>query len=114
MTNNEETANLAPNPATASKFLPLLTKGTLDPISDSCLTLARSGDLHVAYAPFDHVAAEARLVVVGITPGLTQAVAALQEARKGLSAGHSHAQVLRNAKLTASFSGGAMRSNLVA
>ena len=35
----------------------------------------------VYYAPFDHVTTSARVVLVGITPGRVQAVAALDTAR---------------------------------
>jgi hypothetical protein len=78
------------------------------------LCLAQSGSLKVCYAPFDHVALGAKLVVVGITPGMTQAVNALDAAHKAQAQGLSLEAVLAQAKLTASFSGGAIRSNLVA
>lgn len=71
------------------------------------------GDLEVFYAPFDHIATDAKLVVVGITPGLTQAVNAYEAVRSALRCGLSLPESLRIAKLTASFSGGIMRNNLV-
>jgi hypothetical protein len=83
-----------------------------DPLKSSQLAYAQDGAVRVAYAPFDHVATSARLVVVGITPGLSQANTALLAAQKHLAKGLPHEEVLRFAKLTASFSGGAMRSNL--
>ena len=77
------------------------------------LTMYRNGPLQVSYAPFDYVAAKASLVVVGITPGRTQAVNAIRAAGDALVKGMTETEASRIAKLTGSFSG-AMRSNLVA
>lgn len=79
----------------------------------SALTLHAEGSLSVVWAPFDHVPAKARLVVVGITPGAAQAENALAAFRTALQAGLPHVEASRRAKLTGSFSG-PMRSNLVA
>jgi hypothetical protein len=76
------------------------------------LRLGQDGPLSVSYAPFDHTPREARLVIVGITPGRTQAVNAIAAASAALRAGKDHEEASRLAKLTGSFSG-AMRSNLV-
>lgn len=76
------------------------------------LTLARDGILTACYAPFDFIAPDARLVVVGITPGQTQAVNALVAAAAALKAGKEKSEASRLAKLTGSFSG-AMRTGLV-
>lgn len=76
------------------------------------LTLAQSSALTVNYAPFEHVQAEAKLVIVGITPGEQQARNALLEARRELLRGASNEIALERAKVFASFSG-AMRNNLV-
>lgn len=65
------------------------------------------------YAPFDHVNLGARLVIVGMTPGRSQAAAALKVARKELDAGRSIAAAAEAAKVFASFSGEPMRGNLV-
>lgn len=74
--------------------------------------LAQEGSLSVSYAPFDHTPAHAELVIVGITPGRTQAINAIAAASQALRAGKDHAEASRLAKLTGSFSG-AMRSNLI-
>lgn len=87
---------------------PFLEEGTLD-----ALALHREGSLTVAWAPFDHVAAGARLVVVGITPGRQQAENALTAFRAALAGGASAAEASRSAKLVGAFSG-PMRENLVA
>jgi hypothetical protein len=77
-------------------------------------TLRMTGDHRheVYYAPFDHVTSTARVVIVGITPGRAQAVAALETARRALREGRPHATALELAKATASFAG-PMRRNLV-
>lgn len=97
----------------ASHYLPLVTaEAAANPLASPALRMAGEGDITVIYAPFDHIAQEAKLVVVGITPGLTQATNALHAA---LGRGElSLEQRLQAAKQTASFSGGAIRSNLIA
>ncbi|SFG96698.1 hypothetical protein SAMN04488020_105156 [Palleronia marisminoris] len=77
------------------------------------MTLAKDGSLRVAYAPFDHVARDARIVVVGITPGRVQAVNAFEATRRALARGCSVPDALAEAKLAGSFSG-PLRANLVA
>ena len=64
----------------------------------SALTLHGQGALTVVWAPFDHVAADARLVVVGITPGRLQAENALQAFRRALMDGATPAEALHYAK----------------
>lgn len=76
------------------------------------LTFARDGLLSACYAPFDYVASEARLVIVGITPGRTQAVNALIALAAALKEGCNEDEASRIAKQTGSFSG-SMRANLV-
>jgi hypothetical protein len=75
------------------------------------LLMAEEDELSVYYAPFEYVNSAARLVIVGITPGLTQARLALQSAARSLRMGLSSEDTLRTAKTHASF-GGSMRSNL--
>lgn len=79
---------------------------------DPKLSIERDGNIQVCYAPFDHIERSARLVIVGITPGMTQAVNALNALNDAKLAGKSIEEALRTVKMTASFSG-AMRSNLV-
>ena len=79
--------------------------------------LARAGTVSAHYIPFDYVNRDARLVLVGISPGFVQWKNAVREARRYLA--HGAAQdaplddVLRAAKYTGAFSG-AIRPNLVA
>ena len=76
------------------------------------LRMEGDGRFEMFYAPFDHVNVAAKVVVVGITPGLFQALIALETAAQQLSKGQPAEIVLREAKMAASFAG-ATRSNLV-
>lgn len=105
---------MAQDLSTASKFFPLLSETKSDQLlGREDLKIAHSGDIDVVYAPFDYIEADAKLVVVGITPGMTQAVNATNAAEKAKRAGKDLQACLAEAKLTASFSGGAIRNNLV-
>lgn len=75
--------------------------------------LSHDANLTICYAPFEYINTSARVVVVGITPGRTQMVNAIKEARRQLDCGANEETVLRAAKHTGAFSG-AMRPNLVA
>lgn len=77
------------------------------------LRIASEGHLTVQYAPFEWVNPQAQLIIVGITPGATQAVNALMEAKRQLNSDAPQASVLQAAKRVGAFSG-RMRSNLVA
>jgi hypothetical protein len=79
----------------------------------AALLLAEYPDLVVTYAPFDHLARQAELVLVGLTPGRTQAANAIEALQRALNAGQSQEAALEFAKSTASFSG-AMRASLIA
>lgn len=81
-------------------------------LTDS-LKIAVDGRLTVYYAPFDWVNPNARIVLVGITPGRTQAINALNEAKRQLEHGATEQEALIRAKQTAAFSG-SMRKNLIA
>ena len=81
-------------------------------VQDPGLLVSQSGPLATYYAPFEYVNTAARIVLVGITPGASQAQRALETLRSGLCVGLSDEQALRQAKEAASFSG-PMRSALV-
>lgn len=66
----------------------------------------------VYYCPFDWVNPAAKVVLVGITPGLQQSHLANREAQKALREGASHDEALRRACNTGSFAG-RTRTNLV-
>lgn len=85
---------------------------TVDPLPAE-LKMTGNPTHEVYYAPFDHVTRSARIVLVGITPGQSQAKEAISVARRLLRGGKpNHDQVLAEAKKSASFAG-PMRRNLV-
>jgi hypothetical protein len=90
---------------------PNFTSATGGPLPAELL-IESSGALSVYYAPFDHVNHDAKVVLVGITPGMTQARLALDSAAASLNRGETPERALSEAKVHASF-GGAMRNNLV-
>ena len=98
----------------ATKVPQITAANAASPLDAPELLLEQDGSIKIVYAPFDHIETKAKLVVVGITPGMTQAVNALDAALKIRAQGVELAQSLAAAKLTASFSGGAIRNNLVA
>jgi hypothetical protein len=69
--------------------------------------------IDIAYAPLDHVNVDARIVIVGLTPGRQQMRNALMEARRCLRAGRSDTDTQTAVKAFASFSG-PMRAPLIA
>jgi hypothetical protein len=88
-----------------------------DPSTRAALTLwtDRSGRggklLECIWAPFDHVEEGARIAIVGITPGVTQAENALAALRASLRGGRDLQAAMRDAKIAGSFSGD-LRENL--
>lgn len=75
--------------------------------------LARAGRVEARYIPFDYVNPDARVVVVGISPGFVQWKNAVRAAQQGLRDGLPLPELLRAAKYAGAFSG-AIRPNLVA
>lgn len=106
--------NLFPKFASIVRDLP--DKAIADPRTESVLLLDRHDvggkTVEMVYAPFDHVNSGARLVIVGLTPGLQQASNALAAARSALRDNRSIEATAAEAKVFASFSG-PMRKNLV-
>lgn len=72
----------------------------------------QSGKHSVFYAPLEHQNARPMIALVGITPGHTQAVKALQVAQAALRQGDSDETCLAAAKIYASFCG-SMRDDLI-
>jgi hypothetical protein len=73
--------------------------------------LQREGDVDVYYVPLERLNPDAKVVLIGITPGFTQMQVAYETARDGLRAGLSHQEVLQRVDEDASFAG-SMRTNL--
>ena len=85
-----------------------------DAASKPDLLIPEASDTKVRtyYAPFDYRNSDAKIVLVGITPGREQMNNALRAACTALHAGMPDADALASAKHAASFSGG-MRETLV-
>lgn len=94
-------------------FPRITSQSCTNPLVANDLVLDEAGSIRVIYAPFDHIEMQAKLVVVGITPGMNQAVNALRAGLEARISGNSLENCLKTAKLTASFSGGGIRNNLV-
>jgi len=77
------------------------------------LLMDTENNLSIYYAPFDWVNTNAKVILMGITPGKTQAINALNAYRIARNAGHSVEQSHQIAKQSGSFSG-SLRKNLVA
>jgi hypothetical protein len=76
------------------------------------LTVDSDGRYSLEYVPFEHVNVDARLVIVGITPGPTQRNDACEEAGRLLGRGLPDDEILRRVKKHAAFGGPSMRPNL--
>ncbi|PRC44158.1 hypothetical protein C6A85_000000101650, partial [Mycobacterium sp. ITM-2017-0098] len=105
-----------------ARFAPMLRDMSDEQLADEIETprrlllrseMAGPRRIDIAYAPFDDANPQARIVLVGLTPGRQQMGNALREARRGLLAGFSEAEALAAAESFASFSG-PMRTYLVA
>lgn len=98
------------------RFAPIirsLTQAELagSPVLYEKLKMIEDGNVNVCYAPFEYINKKARLVIVGITPGHTQMLNAIREARQQLDRNATADVALKAAKATGAFSG-AMRPNL--
>ena len=81
-------------------------------VQDDRLLIKKDNNLTIHYAPFEYINTQAKLVIVGITPGTHQANVSLNAYRKAIKDGKSKDDALKAAKETASFSG-PMRKNLI-
>lgn len=77
----------------------------------NALLMAEQGDLRCFYGPFEYVNRSARLVIVGLTPGLYQWKQAIRECQRQIALGASDMDTLRLAKEIGGFSG-PLRTNL--
>jgi hypothetical protein len=74
--------------------------------------LAKEGNVEIYYVPFHHTNEQARVVMVGITPGWTQTEISIRRTRHYLHQGNSPPEACRLADQEASFAG-QMRRNLI-
>ena len=68
------------------------------PSLNAKLRLVQDGNIEVCYAPFEYINPQARIVIVGITPGKTQMLNAIKEARRQIDLGADAASTQDAAK----------------
>lgn len=78
----------------------------------SALKIAEEHNIESYYIPFDYVTPNAKIVLVGITPGKTQLLNALYSVKKSISNGKTTEETLKIAKNEGAFSG-TLRKNLI-
>jgi hypothetical protein len=66
---------------------------SVDSLMESELWLWGDEQIGLFYAPFDYLELGATIAIVGVTPGPTQAFAAIRCAREGLRAGRDEQRV---------------------
>ncbi|WP_137175068.1 hypothetical protein [Massilia sp. HP4] len=98
--------------ADAIRRLDLAAVATAGDIPESFL-LARDGRYSSHYIPFEAVNRQARVVVVGISPGFVQWKNAMREAQRQMALRASREEILRAARQAGAFSG-AIRPNFIA
>ena len=86
---------------------------TASDVSRDDFLLAREGRLEVFYAPLHGATSAAQIVIIGLTPGQSQMVAAFREARRLLHEGSRPPRLFREISRRIAFAG-TMRTNLVA
>ena len=99
------------NTTNFAKYADAVRNFNRDPLASN-LHMASEGRLSVYYAPTEWVNPHAKIIIIGITPGPTQAANALAEAQQQMHAGASVEDTLKHAKLVGGFSGD-LRTNLV-
>jgi len=76
------------------------------------LLIESENDLNMYYAPLDYINNNAKIVIVGITPGFTQMEIAIRTYKKEILLGKSYQDIIKIIKQNAAFAG-QMRKNLV-
>ncbi|MDR2092240.1 MAG: hypothetical protein LBP58_02835 [Azoarcus sp.] len=95
------------------KYAPCLCDAKRPQVRDPRLLMDADGDVEIYYAPFEYIHPDARIVLVGITPGSTQMLDANNEARDALQSGQSFADVLQAVKSSSVFNDEPLRTNLI-
>src|SRR5215217_2021844 len=91
----EDERNLFETFAPYIRALPDRQRLTKDDLLTPTFRRYQEEGLEVYYAPFDYVNRDAKVAVVGITPGWAQKEIAYRSARDDLHAGLAHDEVLR-------------------
>ncbi|MBE5962099.1 MAG: hypothetical protein E7256_12100 [Lachnospiraceae bacterium] len=93
--------------------LPLKAKYEKAELLKDAFLLEREGNIEIFYAPHnEYINPDARIFIVGITPGFQQMNDAIAAARKGMEEGHPIAEIQYECKRAARFSG-SMRRNMI-
>lgn len=95
------------------KYSAVLSSKTQPIVRDLRLLIDTDGDVQVYYAPFEYINPQAKIILVGITPGPTQMVNANNSVRQALQTGATAMEAIKKAKEEGAFSGEPMRSNLI-
>ncbi len=83
-------------------------------IQNEQFALYRDSNLQLYYAPHnEYINANAKILIVGITPGWSQTQRAYQTAKNGLEMHHTDEEICFQCKIESRFAG-AMRKNLIA
>jgi hypothetical protein len=69
-------------------------------------------NLSIFYAPFDFINKNAKIIIIGITPGFTQMEIAIRNTKNNLSLGKSFNSITKHIKENAAFAG-QMRNNII-
>ena len=100
-----------------SRFAPIIKNLSQSELAGSStlfkkLELVSTDKIQVCYAPFEYINSNAKIVIVGITPGRQQMLNAIREAKIQIDMGMNDFQVLKSSKSVGAFSG-EIRNNLV-
>ena len=86
------------------KQIKLLKKINKSDVTNSKFLVNKEGNIKIYYAPFDYINPKAKIMIVGITPGLQQMLQSFEVIKEGKS--------LKEVKDLSSFKG-SMRTTLV-
>lgn len=95
------------------RFAHVLCEDLAPVARDRRLEMDRNGSVAIYYAPFEFINRDARVVLVGITPGPSQMVNACLAARSVLLSGGKSDEAVRASKSLGAFSGEPLRGNLL-
>ena len=101
------------HPVSFSDYADIIQQHSIDELTDTdLLKISEDSALSSYYTPFDFIAKDAKIVIVGICPGRTQWHNALVACKQALAEHQDTTTVLKIAKRSGAFSG-PIRKNLV-
>src|SRR6185312_11350665 len=112
-----DSSNLTPaaQPILLDRFRNVLVRQGRNAVRtpETLLQKSANGRDELYYVPFEHMNLDAKLVIVGITPGPNQTDLAYDAVQARLKAGLPDDVVLERAKIAGSFGADTMRPNLI-